>query len=179
MPTSRPRRSLGFNLIEVMMTVVIMGVVTVIALPNMTDFISDMRISARTNDLLAFLNFARSESARRGARVTVCRSSDQATCNTNLADATASGMLAFVDVNGNGQVDTGDTLVRVMDALPENFVLSAQTPFATGYYFYYRPSGAASSAGTLRLCRTGRKARDVAVIQTGRPVSTLTATTCT
>jgi len=174
----RPRRSSGFSIVELMIVVAIIGVISVISAPFLGDFISDMRISTKTNDFLSFLNVARSEAARRGTRVTVCISGDQATCSAGGTDW-ATGAVAFVDVNGNGQVDTGDTIVRVFDAMPNNFSVIATTPFATNYYFYYRPSGAASSAGTLRLCRTGRKARDVMVIQTGRPISASTTTTCT
>lgn len=160
-----------------MIVVSLIGVISVIAAPSLGDFISDLRISTKTNDMLAFLNTARSEAARRGTRVTICISGDQATCTTSGTDW-ATGAVAFVDVNGNGQVDSGDTVLRVLDTMPPNFSVTATTAFATNYYFYYRPSGAASSTGTLRVCRTGRKARDISVSQTGRPMSTMTSTTC-
>ena len=88
--------------------------------------------------------------------------------------------MAFIDVNGNGQVDPAtDTIVRVLDAMPANFTVTATTAFATNYYFSFRPSGAASSPGTLRLCRSGRMARYISVTAIGRPTSTTTpALTC-
>jgi len=177
MSLHRPRRAKGFSIIELMVTVAVVGVTAVIALPAMGDFVSDMRISAKTNDLLAFFNLARSEAAKRGARVTICISSDQATCATGGTDW-AAGALAFIDGDANGQVNGTDTILRVLDAMPANFTVTATTAFATGYYFYYRPSGAASSAGTLRLCRSGRFQRNISVSTIGRPMSTATTTTC-
>jgi type IV fimbrial biogenesis protein FimT len=170
------QRERGFNLIEMLVTLMVIGIVVAAGAPSMADFINDMRLTASTNDLLSFFNYARSEAAKRGARVTICISSDQATCSTTGTDW-ATGAVAFVDTNANGQVNVGETVLRVMD--PNSGVtILATTAFATDYYFAYRPSGAASSQGTLRLCRSGRKARDVSVSSVGRPMSQTTTTVC-
>lgn len=178
MSANKARKGSGFSLIELMVTVAVIGVTAVMAGPALGDFVSDMRISAKTNDLLAFFNVARSEAAKRGTRVAICISSNQATCATGGTDW-ATGALAFIDADGNGQVNGSDTILRVLDAMPANFTVTATTAFATGYFFYYRPSGAASSPGTLRLCRSGRPARNISVSAIGRVMSTTTpVTTC-
>jgi type IV fimbrial biogenesis protein FimT len=170
------QRERGFNLIEMLVTLMVIGIVVAAGAPSMADFINDMRLTASTNDLLSFFNYARSEAAKRGARVTICISSDQATCSTTGTDW-ATGAMAFVDTNANGQVNTGETVLRVLN--PNSGVtILATTAFATDYYFAYRPSGAASSQGTLRLCRSGRKARDVSLSSVGRPMSQTTTTVC-
>jgi type IV fimbrial biogenesis protein FimT len=171
----RPRER-GFNLIEVMVTLLVISVVVTMGAPSLADFINEMRLSAATNDLLSFFNYARSEAAKRGSRVTVCLSNDLSTCDTTGVDW-AQGAVAFVDSNSNGQVNVGETVVRVLN--PTNGVtIFANTAFATDYYFAYRPSGAASSQGSLRLCRSGRKARDVSINAVGRPMSQVTTTVC-
>lgn len=171
------RRQSGFNIIELMVTIVILGIMIVAAAPSLGEFIDEMRLTSRANDTLAFLNYARSESSKRGSRVTVCVSSTQATCDTAGTDW-AVGVISFIDTNANGQVDAGETILRVMDAMPTGFVINATTLFATAYYFDFRPSGAASSQGTLRLCRPGRLARDISVSAVGRASATKTAIVC-
>jgi len=171
----RPRER-GFNLIEVMVTLLVISVVVTLGAPSLADFINEMRLSATTNDLLSFFNYARSEAAKRGSRVRVCLSSDLSTCDTTGVDW-AQGAVAFVDSDGNGQVNGGETVVRVLN--PTNGVtIFANTAFATDYYFDYRPSGAASSQGSLRICRSGRNARDVSINAVGRPMSQVTTTVC-
>jgi type IV fimbrial biogenesis protein FimT len=170
------QRERGFNLVEVLITLMVAAVVITMGAPSMADFINDMRLSAATNDVLGFFNYARSEAAKRGTRVTMCISSDQATCSTTGTDW-ATGAIAFVDTNADGQVTAGETVLRVMN--PNSGVtMIATAAFATDYYFAYRPSGAASSQGTLRLCRKGRNARDISVSPVGRPMSQTTTTVC-
>jgi type IV fimbrial biogenesis protein FimT len=168
----------GFNLIEMMITLLVVSVVIVMGAPSMADFINDMRVSAATNDMLSFFNYARSEAAKRGQRVTVCLSSDLSTCST-LGTNWAEGAVAFVDSDSNNQVSTGETVLRVMN--PNSGVtIYAKTSagFPSDYYFYYRPSGAANSAGTLEVCHSGRKKREVSINAVGRPMSQVMTTVC-
>ncbi|HWM42574.1 MAG TPA: GspH/FimT family pseudopilin [Burkholderiales bacterium] len=169
-------RERGFNLIELLVTLTVMAVVITMGAPALTNFINDMRLSATTNDLLAYFNYARSEAAKRGARVTVCVSADQATCATTESNW-AVGAVTFVDTDNDGQVDTGETVLRVLNPMPGATIL-ATSAFSTSHYFYYRPSGAANSQGTLQVCRSGRNARDVSISNVGRPMSQATTTVC-
>ncbi|NJO16166.1 MAG: prepilin-type N-terminal cleavage/methylation domain-containing protein [Thioploca sp.] len=52
----------AFSLIEVLATLVVAGVLVSVALPNMRNFIMNNRISAKTNELVKAINFARMES---------------------------------------------------------------------------------------------------------------------
>lgn len=163
-------------MIEILVVMTIIGVVTMLGAPSLAAFIDDMRLTSATNDLLSFFNYSRSEAAKRSARVTMCISSDLSTCSTGSVDW-AEGAVAFVDTDGNGQVNGAEVVLRVMNPTT-NVRITATTAFASTYSFYYRPSGAASSPGTLQVCRSGRKARDVSVNAVGRPMSQLTTTTC-
>lgn len=75
--TSTPRgigrapSSRGFTLVEVMVTIVILGIITAFALPSMTNFVRDQRVKAAAQDVFATLLFARSEAIKRAADINV------------------------------------------------------------------------------------------------------------
>ncbi|MBW8811742.1 MAG: prepilin-type N-terminal cleavage/methylation domain-containing protein [Lysobacter sp.] len=58
------RRSAGFTLIELLVTIAIAAILLALALPTFTESIRANRVSTATNQMLATLNFARSEAVR-------------------------------------------------------------------------------------------------------------------
>lgn len=107
----------GFTLIELIVTLVIAAILLALAAPNMRTFVSDQRLSTQTNELVADLNFARSEAVTRSVRITVCKSNDVTTCDTNTGTAWTMGRIIFVDADGNGQRATTEELLRVRESL--------------------------------------------------------------
>jgi len=61
----------GFTLIELLITLLIAAILVTIAIPNFSGLIQNNRIITQTNDLIADLNFARSEAIKRGSEVSV------------------------------------------------------------------------------------------------------------
>ncbi|HZD53197.1 MAG TPA: GspH/FimT family pseudopilin [Woeseiaceae bacterium] len=74
-------RESGFTLYELLVTVAVAGIILSFGVPGFMSFIANSRATTHTNDVVTALNLARSEAVRRGAAVTVCSSSDAATCN--------------------------------------------------------------------------------------------------
>lgn len=70
----------GFTLIELLVTVAIAAVLMALAAPNLASFLKNNRLTTVTNDLLGDLAVARSEAAKRGLPVTICVSTDGASC---------------------------------------------------------------------------------------------------
>ena len=79
-------RNAGFTLIELMITVALLGVLLLWAIPNVTVFIQNARMSSVSNELIADISIARQEAQRRGRPVTICASSDGLTCLTGPPD---------------------------------------------------------------------------------------------
>lgn len=104
------RRTPGFTLIELMVTIIILAVIVAIAFPNYTMLMNSNRLSAASNDIVADLQLARSEAIRRNTRTIVCASADNATCAGGAGAWT--GWITYVDSDGNNAPSAAE-IVRV------------------------------------------------------------------
>jgi type IV fimbrial biogenesis protein FimT len=105
------------------------------------------RISAEINGLLGDLQFARSEAIKEGQTVSVCVSSDQATCLGATTTTWHSGWIVFSDPNNNGVVDAGDLLLRAQMGFTSTDTLSANN--SVGVITFNREGFATVTNGTL------------------------------
>jgi len=97
-PSVRISGNGGFTLTELMMVVLILAIGAGLAIPTVRDFNQRQCVSTGVNGLIADINYARSESIRRNGNVSICISSDGATCTggANWAD----GRLVFTTQGG-------------------------------------------------------------------------------
>lgn len=96
----------GFTLVELMVTLAVFAIVTVLAFPGFKLYQQNSNRVTQINDLIASFNLARSEAVRRNLPVSVCASANQATCNK--INNWTTGWIVFVDDNQNGTTDTTD-----------------------------------------------------------------------
>ena len=102
--------SRGVTLIETLVVMGIVGIFMAIGIPSYKYVTNANRISAEINGLLGDLQFARSEAIKEGQPVTVCVSSDGASCLGATTTTWRSGWIVYSDMNGNGAVDAGEVL---------------------------------------------------------------------
>ena len=106
------RSSAGYTLVELIVVSTIVGILLAVGVPSFRYVTSGNRVSSEINGLLGDLQFARAEAIKRGTTVSICASTDGATCITT-GTSWKTGWLVFVDGGTNGTVDAGDTLLRV------------------------------------------------------------------
>lgn len=173
--------SYGFTLIELIITLMIAGILGALAIPAMQTFILDQRLTSQANEFITDLNLARSEAVKRGTSVTLCSSVDLSGCSASTQWET--GRIAFIDSDGDGAVDTDDTIIRATQRLEGANTFRPVGGSTTGITFTSAGlTNLASGEITLRLCDTRLASKAVAVLVnfTGRARidRTVLATAC-
>lgn len=159
----------GFTVIELMIVVGVIGILLAVGLPGLQDTMSRISTNTQAKTLVSSLNFARSESIKRGTLVSICSSSSGTDC---AANSWADGWIVFVDNNGDatgaaGSVDVGDEVLRVYQGLGGNslsFTASLQQYDPQGF-------GTNAAARTFLLCPedgNSANAQSVEISITGR-----------
>ena len=139
-------RQTGFTLVELMVTVLVLVIVLAFAFPQFQRLSAQNRTAAAVNDLISALQFARSQAVTRAVPVSVCAKKATAdTCDTSAQYDWDNGWLVFEDPDGDGSLDTGETVLRIgkVDARAD---LTASASSLT-----FLASGAASAARNIQV----------------------------
>lgn len=167
-----PFHTRGFTLHEALVTLTLVGIVSVGAL-SVARLLQNTGIASEVNTLVADLSLARSEAIKRVQPVTLCKSNTGRVCNS--AAQWHEGWIVFGDTNESGELDEGEDVVRAADKLGQKLSLSYRA-FGPGSsnYVMYQPSGFTKSQnGTFRFCGS-TTARTVIVYKTGRVRTSVT-----
>jgi type IV fimbrial biogenesis protein FimT len=142
--------SAGFTLIELMVSLTIVAILSVVGLPALGDFVAEQRVRTVASDLVSEIVFARAKAVELSRRVIMER----------LGTGWDQGWRIYADVNNNGTFEAGaDTELKRFDG------------FGTG---------AASATGRLYTCSTvGDFATNIIFRPDGRVVRSATATAAT
>lgn len=107
----------GFTLLELMITLIILGLMLIMGVPAMTQMIQSSAVRQVSNDLARDMNYARSEATDLNQDITLCRRSGTTeTCigASNGSGWEQNGWLIFVD-DGNDRVpDTAGVFLKVV-----------------------------------------------------------------
>jgi type IV fimbrial biogenesis protein FimT len=164
----------GFTLIELMVTLALVAILMMVAVPSFTTFQRNAELTSFSNSFLSGLSAARGEAMKRGRNAMVVPADG---LNWN------SGWTVFVDVDRDGVYNaTTDITVLRREAAPAYLTVTntAVTPAASLYIMYdasgySRLAGGAFGAWTVQVARndvTGAtllsQTRRIKIASTGR-----------
>jgi type IV fimbrial biogenesis protein FimT len=156
----------GWTLLEALIAVAVLGTLISLAGPAFGNLRRDNARTTAVNAWIQAVYLARSETARRGEIVTICKSKDGSMCGdktTNWHD----GWIVFVDQDRDAspQRDAGEPLLLVNQGWSAGTITSNRATYS------FRPYQQGVVNGTVVFCdaRGSAHARAIIVSHTGRP----------
>ncbi|MBL4712788.1 MAG: GspH/FimT family pseudopilin [Gammaproteobacteria bacterium] len=160
------KKHIGFTLIELIVTMAIVGILLVVGLPSLKTMVQGNQLVASSNDLLAALTVARSEAIKNNASVSICESSDGTSCAST--GKWQNGWIVFIDANRD-RLGTGapcvalntDCLLRVHEGINDPLlsiegIFSGDSSAITAVTFTSRglpqDTNSVSQAGVFSVC---------------------------
>lgn len=137
----------GVSLVELMVTLAVLGILAAVAVPAMSSLIDANRLAGTSSELTASLQLARSEAIRSRSRVTVCATADGASCGG--ADWSR-WVVRGVDNT------TGNTVVLQSSGVTSDSVQIS----GPGAGLVFRSSGLLEDQGQLTVCVPGDSLSD-------------------
>ncbi len=139
------RRQNGFTLTELLVVTAIVAILLSIGVPSYRYITNSYRMSSEVNNLLGDMMYARAEAIKEGNYVTVCASSDQATCSGS--GSWQNGWIVFSNPTNAATPAAPAAIQRVQNsftgATPDTFVADAGVSAVT----YSREGFANTAAG--------------------------------
>ncbi len=157
----------GFTLIELMISIAIVAILLAVAVPSFTEVILQNRMTSYVNEMLASVNYARTEAIKRGLPVrftavggnlaqgwcvhtgVACDGATALRRHEALDNSASTGPFAFVEFDRRG-----------MKSLPASALPGGEVVFGI------KPTGCAAGA---------QKARTITILGTGRAAATRSA----
>lgn len=141
-PTASQHRSdsAGFTLVELMVVIAVAAILVGLAVPGLRNLLAANRAVGITDSFASALNEARSEAGKLGVPV--------ALTTAGGVNWGTGGWTMFVDTNGNGQIDAGQT--------PPEVMLRQAAPLPATYTLTANGASAAAFAGQFWFDSTGR-----------------------
>jgi type IV fimbrial biogenesis protein FimT len=160
-------RNAGLTLPELLLTLMILAVLSVAAVPAFTDLVLNQRMTARVNRLIHGVHLAKRAAHQFTTDVVLCKSPDGLQCDH--AAPWQAGWIVFVNDGRElpPRVDPGERVLDAGAAFESGAIRANRT------HFVFHPFETRSTNGTLVFCdrRGAQHARAVVVSYTGRPRS--------
>lgn len=151
--------SSGFTLIELMVTIAVLTIVITVAVPSFTSLVTSSRLNAQANQLLAAIEYAKTEAVKNNATVIFCHSADGNSCTVPpaaswqgwLVGRAAVGTGIEADsVMRSGRLESTQLVIR-----PSADINDADNQIRITPQGLLRSTNRMPLAGTLRVCAPG------------------------
>ncbi len=154
------KKTTGFTLVELMVTLSVAGILLAIAVPSYTAMVENNRLATAANSFISSMGLARSEALKRRTNITV-----------TATDSVASNEWG----KGGWEVKVGTTILKEVPAFSGDITLNST---GNNSSYTYSANGGASGSDTIDLCTgSGETGRQISLSATGR-VSVNSSYTC-
>jgi type IV fimbrial biogenesis protein FimT len=173
-------RGSGWTLVELLIALTIAALLVGLASPHYHAWIADYELMNHARQLAGAMNIARAEAVKRGSRVGLCKSPDRRLCTSG--GGWEQGFIMYADVDRDGRVDTGEVPLRADGLAPPGITVRGNRPVAD--YVSYTGLGTTRllngglQMGTFTVCRSGLRAIDVVLANSGRARIQRTGAVC-
>jgi type IV fimbrial biogenesis protein FimT len=170
------RSKCGFTILELLIIITIVGIIAGMAYPSFEGLIRGSQLRSSASYMALALKLTRSSAVKFNDRITMCRSLNGATCNTQPG-YWEEGWIIFHDsqISGTlGVVDAGEAIIRIYPSFKPGVSLRSGGNISN--YISFLSSGVARGHnnvlgnGTFRVCDQRGNDSAIAVIinNTGR-----------
>lgn len=136
----------GVTLVELMVTVAVLGIILTIGVPSLGQFLRSMEVDSATKQISSGLAYARSEAVHRQRNVTVCPLANTASQNS-CGNAWDRGMLIFENRNADAAYQAGsDKLLKAV-----SYNSNAGVSWSRADFISYNKLGRSATSGTFRV----------------------------
>lgn len=149
----------GFTLIELIVTLAVVSILLLTGIPMLNQMTTSNRLVTQINTIAGSLSLARSESIKRGDSITLCGSTDGATCDTSNWEL---GWIVFSDVNNNAVLESStDAMLKIISPFSGGSTLRLSRSDSTSIIRYKSDGGlrdidssvtSINNMGTFTLC---------------------------
>lgn len=164
------KKSTGFTMLELMVTIAIVAIVASVGIPAMNSFLNSSQAEAKLTELSRLMAFARSQASSSKTPVTICPLT-AGSCTSNWGNRIS----VFNDLNNNRQLDNGEVELRVVEASKASDSVNFAPAGVT-----FLANGTTNTSGTLNYCPSGKAEYGAALIllQSGRSRVSRDGVTC-
>ena len=163
------KKKSGFTLLEMLITLAVISVIVAFAVPSMTEFSKNDRLTTNVNTLVGHLAYARSEAVKRSVQVSLCVSNNSGTATPGCTGGNwQDGWIVYIDADGDNSYSANEEVLRAQQAFTGNNTLVPAGGIGNQVTYDYR--GFVTATGSFLLCdeRPGPHGKTVTITTTGR-----------
>lgn len=158
-----PTYQRAYSLLELLITISVMALLMGSAAPSLISQLQKSRQIDTINQMHAHLNYAREKATSSRSVISLCTGHNTCAETRTWQEQ----MLIFQDSNRNGQLDQGETLLKVASINANHRWI--WTNFRQQKHMAFKPNGATDSLnGTFTLCETNQAVSSIVINITGR-----------
>ena len=165
------RQQEGLTLIELLTTITIVGLLAVVAIPGFKTMTSRNRMVANLNDLVADLQFARSEAIKRGRDIIVCPA-NSGMQHCRVSNDWSGGWIVRDPGDSSVAPPVPSTILRIHEPLhsDDSMTETDRRSGDTAGRIVFNRNGFSTNARTIQICgpdNDASKARAIVISTTG------------